>query len=52
MNTPMEATILTVDDDPVNRKIIEQALKRDGYRVVEADSGSKRSRSCARSGRI
>ena len=41
MNSPVEATILTVDDDPVNRKIIVQILKRDGYRVVEADSGLK-----------
>ncbi|HEY3168028.1 MAG TPA: ATPase, T2SS/T4P/T4SS family, partial [Candidatus Binatia bacterium] len=41
MNSPIEATILTVDDDPVNRKIIERVLKQNGYRVVEADSGVK-----------
>ena len=41
MNSPIAATILTVDDDPVNRKIIERVLIQDGYRVVEADSGLK-----------
>ena len=41
MNSPLEPTILTVDDDSVNRKILERVLKQNGYRVVEADSGIK-----------
>ncbi|HEY3165638.1 MAG TPA: response regulator, partial [Candidatus Binatia bacterium] len=41
MNSSIAATILTVDDDPVNRKIIERILLQDGYQVVEADSGLK-----------
>ncbi|HEY2919588.1 MAG TPA: response regulator [Candidatus Binatia bacterium] len=41
MSSPIAATILTVDDDPVNRKIIERVLIQDGYRVIEADSGIK-----------
>src|SRR5918996_3241617 len=41
MNSPLEPTILTVDDDSVNRKILERVLKQNGYRVLEADSGIK-----------
>jgi DNA-binding NtrC family response regulator len=35
----MPETILVVDDDPVQRRLIEEALKRIGHRVVTADGG-------------
>jgi DNA-binding response OmpR family regulator len=32
-------TILLVDDDPSLRAVLSLALRRDGYHVIEADSG-------------
>src|SRR4026209_2163613 len=39
MKSSEELLILTVDDDTVNRKIIERILTVAGYRSVGADSG-------------
>jgi len=33
------ASILVVDDDPVNRAMLTAALERDGHRVVTAEDG-------------
>ncbi|MCB1420439.1 MAG: sigma-54-dependent Fis family transcriptional regulator [Notoacmeibacter sp.] len=35
----MTHTILTVDDDPVQRRLAQAALEKAGYRVEQADSG-------------
>lgn len=35
----MAQTVLVVDDDPTQRRILEEVIGRDGYRVVSADSG-------------
>ncbi|MCP1200374.1 sigma-54 dependent transcriptional regulator [Notoacmeibacter sp. MSK16QG-6] len=35
----MPITILTADDEPVQRRLASEALTRAGYRVVEAESG-------------
>ncbi|RLQ88451.1 sigma-54-dependent transcriptional regulator [Notoacmeibacter ruber] len=35
----MPITILTVDDEPVQRRLAREALTRAGYRVAEAESG-------------
>jgi len=36
----MAQTVLVVDDDPIQRRILEEVVGRDGYRVLSADSGS------------
>ena len=36
----MERTILLVDDDPVNRDVVQRRLEREGYVVDTADSGA------------
>jgi DNA-binding NtrC family response regulator len=35
----MPETILVVDDDPVQRRLVEEALKRIGHRTIVADGG-------------
>ncbi|MEQ9520574.1 MAG: sigma-54 dependent transcriptional regulator [Parvibaculum sp.] len=35
----MAQTVLVVDDDPAQRRILEEVVRRDGYRVVSADGG-------------
>jgi len=35
----MAQTVLVVDDDPAQRRILEEVVSRDGYRVVSADGG-------------
>lgn len=36
----MEANILVVDDDRMNRELISRALRKDGHQVVEACDGA------------
>jgi adenylate cyclase len=36
----MEANILVVDDDRLNRELISRALRKDGHRIVEACDGA------------
>jgi CheY-like chemotaxis protein len=36
----MEANILVVDDDLLNRELISKVLRKDGHRVVEACDGA------------
>ena len=36
----MEANILVVDDDRLNRELISRALRTDGHRIVEACDGA------------
>ena len=36
----MAQTVLVVDDDPAQRRILETVVGRDGYRVLSADSGA------------
>jgi C4-dicarboxylate-specific signal transduction histidine kinase len=38
---PPNAHILVVDDDPVNRVLLDAVLSPEGYRVTEADSGEQ-----------
>ena len=35
----MNQTILIVDDDPTQRRILEEVVKQDGYRPITAESG-------------
>ena len=35
----MAATILIVDDDPVQRRLVENMVQKCGYEAVVADSG-------------
>jgi len=35
----MAQTILVVDDDPAQRRILEEVVKRDGYRTITAENG-------------
>ncbi len=35
----MPETILVVDDDPIQRRLVEEALKRIGYRAITLDGG-------------
>jgi DNA-binding NtrC family response regulator len=35
----MAATVLIVDDDPVQRRLVENMVQRSGYQAVTADSG-------------
>lgn len=37
----MTATVLVVDDDPVQRRLLDAMLKRFGYEVVTAESGAE-----------
>ncbi len=37
----MAQTILVVDDDPAQRRILEEVVKRDGYRTLTAESGTE-----------
>jgi DNA-binding NtrC family response regulator len=37
----MPKRVLVVDDDPVQRRILEEAIKRFGYHVATAESGDK-----------
>jgi sigma-B regulation protein RsbU (phosphoserine phosphatase) len=39
MFTTQPLTILAIDDNPLNLKIIEKALSKEGYRVLCADNG-------------
>lgn len=39
MTTASRGTVLVVDDDPRNRKLIETLLRADAYTVVGVDSG-------------
>jgi CheY-like chemotaxis protein len=36
----MEANILVVDDDRMNRELISRTLRKDGHRIVEACDGA------------
>jgi class 3 adenylate cyclase len=36
---PRRSTVLVVDDDPVNRKLLEHSLRRDGHDVLTAEDG-------------
>jgi CheY-like chemotaxis protein len=36
----MAATLLVVEDNPVTRKLVVSVLRREGYRVVEAEDGA------------
>ena len=36
---PTQASVLVVDDDPVNRKLLSRSLERDGHRVTTAEDG-------------
>ena len=36
----MAANILVIDDDHLNRKLISEALRKEGHRVVEACDGA------------
>ncbi len=35
----MNKTVLVVDDDPTQRRLIQAVLEREGFRVAHADSG-------------
>ena len=35
----IDAEVLVVDDDPLNRQLLKQALVNEGCRVVTADGG-------------
>src|ERR1700722_8288167 len=35
----MNKTVLVVDDDPTQRRLIQAVLEREGFRVLHADSG-------------
>ena len=35
----MAKTVLVVDDDPTQRRLIQAVLDREGYAVVHAESG-------------
>ena len=35
----MTKTVLVVDDDPTQRRLIQAVLERDGFAVAQADSG-------------
>lgn len=37
----MPKRVLVVDDDPVQRRILEETIKRSGFNVETADSGDK-----------
>jgi two-component system, NtrC family, sensor kinase len=41
MSTPKEKVILVVDDEPLNTKMVAALLTREGYRVLEAQSGKE-----------
>ena len=36
---PTHASVLVVDDDPVNRMLLSKSLERDGHRVTTAEDG-------------
>ena len=36
---PTQASVLVVDDDPVNRMLLAKSLERDGHRVTTAEDG-------------
>ena len=38
----MTKTVLVVDDDPTQRRLIQAVLERDGFVVASADSGGRR----------
>ncbi len=44
----MAATILIADDDPVQRRLLENMVQRSGYDAVVADSGDAAMASSAR----
>src|SRR5689334_19309628 len=37
----MTKTVLVVDDDPTQRRLIQAVLERDGFRVVHAEGGAE-----------
>jgi len=37
----MTKTVLVVDDDPTQRRLIQSVLERDGFRVVQAETGEQ-----------
>ena len=37
----MAKTVLVVDDDPTQRRLIQAVLDREGYAVVHAESGGE-----------
>jgi CheY-like chemotaxis protein len=39
MQSPSPATILIVDDEERNRKLLDVLMKADGYRTINADNG-------------
>ena len=38
---PTQASVLVVDDDPVNRMLLSRSLERDGHRVTTAEDGQE-----------
>ena len=38
-NSPEKTTVLIVEDDPVQRKLLDGALSKSGYTVLESDKG-------------
>ena len=49
--TTRPRTVLYVEDNEYNRKIVRQLLSRTRYRLVEASDGEGRWSSCARTDR-
>ena len=43
----MPATILIVDDDPVQRRLLESMVRRFGYEAVAVDGGDAGSAGCS-----
>jgi signal transduction histidine kinase len=39
MNNPVNETVLIVDDNPINLKVIANCLSKPGYKVIAADDG-------------
>ncbi len=44
----MAALILVIDDDPIQRRLLEAMVRRFGYDVETLDSGEARSRRACR----
>jgi DNA-binding NtrC family response regulator len=41
MGVPMAKTVLVVDDDPTQRRLIQAVLDREGFQVVHAENGEQ-----------